>query len=104
MTDYVLLGVLALQSILLGAALVLVWKRTRKLPRLSRIDVGRALASLAWENGEMLGRDPQTKRDHAVSCFERLDLAADGKRDFSAAEARMYIEAECARRRRKALG
>ena len=89
----------AVLSILSAALLVVsgLLARSNRLIR-RRTPAGRAsqrdaLAASAVAYAEQMGGDNSAKLLHAISAFERLDLADNGKRDFTPAEARIAIEA-----------
>lgn len=51
------------------------------------------LAAMASSYAEQMGGTGAEKLAHAISAFQRLDLADNGKRDYSDAEVRIAIEA-----------
>lgn len=56
------------------------------------------LAEMAVGYAQMMGGDGKVKLTHAISAFSRLDLADNGKRDYSDAEARIAIESILAKK------
>lgn len=75
---------------------VLFWKKGSVQPSKRHLK-REALASMAVDYAEMLGGPDKIR--HAVQAFGRIDLADNGKRDYSDAEARIAIEAALARRK-----
>lgn len=64
----------------------------RSRRKASRPNRREEIAAKAVAYAEQMGGTGQQKLLHAVSAFGRLDLADNGKRDFTDAEARISIE------------
>jgi hypothetical protein len=77
-----------------GANLVVSLVKLRPSRRHARRE---ELATMAVDYAEMMGGPDKLK--HAIQAFGRIDLADNGKRDYSDAEARIAIEALLARRK-----
>lgn len=77
-----------------GANLVVSLVKLRPSRRHARRE---ELAAMAVDYAEMIGGSEKLK--HAIQAFGRIDLADNGKRDYSDAEARIAIEALLARRK-----
>lgn len=87
------IAILAAQIVIIG---LLGW--ANRNPRVSKRHARREeLAAMAADYAEMLGGPDKIR--HAVQAFGRIDLADNGKRDYSDAEARIAIEAVLARRK-----
>lgn len=61
-------------------------------------EVGKQYAKVAVDYAEQMGGSNEEKLRHAVGCFDRLDQGDNGKRDWTDAQARIFIEAEIANR------
>lgn len=87
------IAILAAQIVIIG---LLGW--ASRTPKASKRHARREeLAAMAVDYAEMLGGPEKLK--HAIQAFGRIDLADNGKRDYSDAEARIAIEAVLARRK-----
>jgi hypothetical protein len=51
------------------------------------------IAAMAVDYAEQMGGTNPEKLTHAIGAFQRIDLADNGKRDYSDAEARIAVEA-----------
>jgi len=80
---------LALQVATLVLVARSVWSKDGLTPRERR---GKEIGALAVAYAESMQGSGQQKLAHALDCFRRLDMQ-DGRRDYSDAEARIYIEA-----------
>lgn len=61
-------------------------------------EVGKQYAKVSVDYGEQIGGTSEEKLRHALGCFDRLDSGDNGKRDWTDAQARIFIEAELANR------
>lgn len=71
------------------ASIYLLTRKTGGLTR--RENRGLELARMSVRYAEQLGGTGGEKLMHALGCFRQLDMA-DGKRDYSETEMRLYIE------------
>ena len=68
----------------------------RKGAKEDRAALGREYARIAVSHAQRMGGDKQRQLATALSAFRLADETADGKRDFTDAQARVYIEASLA--------
>lgn len=57
-----------------------------------RIEQRNAYAKASVAYAEQIGGENDKKLLHAISAFQKMDLADNGKRDYSDAEARIAVE------------
>lgn len=68
----------------------------RRIDGAERLELGRQYAALAVAYAEQMGGTDAEKLKHAVGAF-RLADERDGKRDYTDAQARAFIEAHLAK-------
>lgn len=61
-------------------------------------EVAKQYAKVAVDYAKQIGGTGEEKLRHALGCFDRLDAGDNGKRDWTDAQARIFIEAEIANR------
>ena len=61
----------------------------------ARNNLGKKYAELGWAYSRVQpdSTDPEKARKHALEGFVIADTAADGKRDFTDTQARVYVDA-----------
>ncbi len=84
-----------LQAVLTAAVLVVTMLKLGPAKHARRRD---EIARMAVDYAEQMGGDSKAKLAHALSAFQRIDAADNGRRDYSDAEARIAIEATLGRR------
>lgn len=65
----------------------------RKSDREARSRIGTEYARIAVSHAKRMGGDSKAQLSTALAAFRLADEAADGKRDFTDAQARILIEA-----------
>ena len=84
-----------LQVVLTAAALVVLGLRRKRDAAALEVR-GREIGRIAVRHAEQLGGSPAERLRHALDAFRLIDVQEDGKRDFSEAQARIYVEAAVA--------
>lgn len=89
--DYFTPALLAV-VVALQVATLLQARKGGGLTRRARLREAYAARAVAY--AEQMGGRGDIKLGHALACFRELDLADNGKQDYSDREARMAIEAQ----------